>query len=339
MYELADQYLQQLEEIATEIQGSELLEAYLESEEEEEYNALKDAFEPRIAEVYTQVALDHPLQLIALELVLLDSNFEGLFLPRILGYSVLRGEVNQNIKYVRPQEHFKEVVLAICESANFEMIKKRIGQSIQMGFGLSSDIWITNLIESQSNKRIRYYLQSQKLDKYLFENERTAAYQKYARQFIKDNYQCVQFPDNQKELMLNFISLKSFLLHRTKYKANNETLTEPIRNLVTNEALIGSKEHAIICTLLGSLFEMEEADTNLLSKTLNKVRKDDSAMAQELLAFIVSMHHDPATEVSPDVDKRYSALLDKKIPDVLSGYYELIDTMISHFTKLILFTY
>ncbi|MEN0003158.1 MAG: hypothetical protein AAF798_03405, partial [Bacteroidota bacterium] len=107
MLELDKEYLEQLEGLAGEIQGAEELSAYLDTEEEEDYMRLKESFEPRIALLYNDVARKNPLQIIAFETVLLDQLFEGLYLPKILGYSVLRGEVHpQRMKYVRPQDHF-----------------------------------------------------------------------------------------------------------------------------------------------------------------------------------------------------------------------------------------
>jgi hypothetical protein len=66
MYELSAEYLTKLEELAVGIQDSPALASYLNSEEEEDYNELKNNFEPSIAEVYHEVATNAPLQLIAL---------------------------------------------------------------------------------------------------------------------------------------------------------------------------------------------------------------------------------------------------------------------------------
>ena len=110
MYELDQAYLEQLEVLAGEIQNSEELASYLDSEEEEDFMRVKELFEPKIGRIYEEVASNSPLQLIAMELIILDENFEGLYLPRILGYSVLRGELTDHFKYRRPQEHFKEVL-------------------------------------------------------------------------------------------------------------------------------------------------------------------------------------------------------------------------------------
>ncbi len=50
------------------------------------------------------------------------------------------------IWFILQRRCFKEVLFAICNSSNFEYLRKRIGQTIQTGFALSSDIWVTNLI-------------------------------------------------------------------------------------------------------------------------------------------------------------------------------------------------
>ena len=134
MKALDKKYQTQLDEIANAIQNSEELKQYLEEEEEEFYQALRDNNEPAILKLYEEVALNDPLQILSFEKEIMKESFEGLFLPRILGYSVLRGVINNNYKYIRPQAHFEEILLAICNSSNFDYIRKRIGQTIQMGF-------------------------------------------------------------------------------------------------------------------------------------------------------------------------------------------------------------
>ena len=165
MQPLDDQYRKRLDEIAKAIQAAPALEQYLEEEEDDFYNELRQEFEPPLSELHHQVAAEAPLQLVAFERALLEPAFEGLYLPRVLGYAVLRGEVNDQYRYVRPNDHFKEILLAICKSVHFDQLKKRIGQSISVGFALSSDIWITNLMTQVENKRIRYFLQQQNNDR------------------------------------------------------------------------------------------------------------------------------------------------------------------------------
>ena len=112
MQALDSKYVKRLEEIKKAIQASDALSTYLDSEEIDDYKALQDAFEPSIAELHNEVMEKDPLQARAMEEMILDPAFEGLFIPRILGYSVLRGELNDEIKYVRPQNHFRKIFLS-----------------------------------------------------------------------------------------------------------------------------------------------------------------------------------------------------------------------------------
>lgn len=325
MQELDADYLDQLEVIAGEIQDSEELASYLEEEEEEFYLRLKEMFEPKIGMVYDEVAAKNPLQLIALETVLLNPLFEGLYLPKILGYSVQRGEINERYKYVRPQNHFKEVLLAICNSANFDILKKRIGQSIQMGFALSSDIWVTNLINSITNKRVRYYLQGQKLDRYRPLPARKAGYERYQKQFKSDNFHSTEFPETLSELKVLFSPLKNFLIYRIGSRWDNTSLIEPLKNFLENKEFQQTDEYLQIAFLYGTFFELDEANSKHLSKHLNKVRTDLPEFDAKWLDFVLALHKRDDIELDAEADLRISALLDKKVKDQLTEYYNLTD--------------
>ena len=109
MQELDIRYKTVLDDIKTTIQLSEELKTYLDTEEDEEYKLLVQAHEQAIHQLYEQIAKENPLQLVAFEKALLDEQFEGLYLPKALGYAVLRGRVNENVKYIRPQDHFSEI--------------------------------------------------------------------------------------------------------------------------------------------------------------------------------------------------------------------------------------
>ena len=97
--ELDIKYKTVLDNIKSSIQLSDELKTYLDTEEDEDYKALVAKFESEIHELYIQVANVTPLQLESFESYLLDEQFEGLYLPKALGYAVLRGRVNDNIKY------------------------------------------------------------------------------------------------------------------------------------------------------------------------------------------------------------------------------------------------
>lgn len=326
MYELDQQYQDRLKVLGEEIQASEELQQYLEEEEEEFYLRLKEMFEPKIAAIYEEVAENDPLQLVTFESALLDETFEGLYLPKILGYSVLRGEVNDNFKYVRPQDHFKDVLMAICNSANFDILKKRIGQSIQMGFAMSSDIWITNLINAYTNKRIRYYLQGQILDKYRVPQNRSIGLTRYSRQFKTDNYQSAEFPTTPGSLKVLFSPLKNFLIYRINRNGNNTSLVEPLKTFISNESLHGSIEHAQIMGLFAAFFPLGK-DEAFISKYFNQVRQSTPEFDEHFLTFILELLKRKDVKLYGDAELQLSSVADKTIDDDLSQYLSLTDSI------------
>lgn len=322
--ELDQQYIERLEELAGEIQESPELQQYLDTEEEEDFNHLKELYEPRISMIYEEVAATHPLQLIYMEKILLDDAFEGLFLPKILGYSVLRGEVGKDYKYVRPQDHFRDVLMAICDSANFDILKKRIGQSIQVGFALSSDIWITNLINEVQNKRIRYYLRSQKLEKYRVEKERAIGYMRYKKQFGNDNFQSAEIPQTLSELKVLFSPLKLFLIHRIKNHNDNSSLVPVLMEFIQQEDFQGTDEHLQILTLFASFFSLEDDELQKVREIFNKLRTEKADFQEKYFDFVLEMHNDPEIRLDGEADLRIAALLDENIKDELKTYYALM---------------
>ena len=326
MQALAETYKTKLQALGTEIQESEELQVYLEEEEEEQYMQLKELFEPRIAMIYDEVAGALPLQLIALETLLLQPEFEGLYLPKILGFTVLRGEVDMSrMKYTRTQDHFEEVLLAICNSANFDLLRKRIGQSIQMGFALSSDIWVTNLINAIDNKRVRYFLQGQKLDRYRIIEERVQGYQRYQRQFRNENFMSAEFPEALSDLKVLYSPLKRFLLYRVEGKYDNSSIIPHLRRFVEREEFKGHREHLEVMVLYASFFDLQGDDLDHLRKHFNEVRTTMADFRDQYLEYLLKLHLNEGIRIEPDADKRISVVVDHKLKDDLSKYYDLLD--------------
>ena len=211
MKPLDPRYKEQIDNIKQTIQASDLLSTYLETEEESDYKALIEYFEPQIQEVYNKVADNDPLQLLSLEIEILDDRLEGLFLPRILGYSVLRGAINEDYKYIRPQLHFRDILSFICESVYFDYVKTRIGQTIQVGFALNSDIWTTSFIDNIQNKRIVNYLRNLQSEDLWQSKNREVAYEQYKKQFEGYNFYTIEFPDDTIELRASYRQFLDFL--------------------------------------------------------------------------------------------------------------------------------
>jgi hypothetical protein len=326
MLDLNEKYLVRLQEIAEDIQNSDLYANYMETEEDAEYKTLCDVFEPMIGKVYQEVAANDPLQLISMETILLNSYFEGLYLPKILGYSVLRGQINATYKYVRPQSHFKNILMCILESSNFECIKKRIGQSVQMGFALSSDIWITDLINAIPNKRVRYYLQNSKLDRFRDANERQEAYRRYTNQFVRDNFLTADFPETFSELKVEYPELKTFLMYRLGKRLNNESLLPFVVEAVKNEAFFGTEEHVQLMCLALNFCTFSAEDTEVVSKIFNKQRQEVPEFTEKYLSFLIEMHN-AHFELDSKAEMKASLLIDRTIKDDISDYYRISDVV------------
>lgn len=327
LQELDSKYVERLEGVAQEIQASDELQLYLEEEEEEHYKRLKELYEPKIAKVYEEVAAKDPLQLTHFEKIMLHEAFEGLYLPRILGFSTLRGEINEGYKYILPQEHFLDVLMAICDSPNFDILKKRIGQSIQVGFALSSDIWITNLFNDIQNKRIRNYLKGQKLDRYRVLKERKILLSKYMRQFKTDNFYTAEFPKTRSELKVMFPSLRTFLYYRIKNELDNSSLVAPLMDFIQNELFQSMDEHLEIMVLFAGFFELKDENFTKLKEIFNKVRKEKADFENKYFDLILRLQNERPVDLDGSAELKISAMVDKSVEDKLSDYYQLMDAV------------
>ncbi len=319
-------YKKQLDTIATQIQASEFLKTYLEEEEEEDYIKLRTEVEPLIGALHQVVAEHHPLQLVAFEEALLDEKFEGLFLPRILGYAVLRGEVDNLYRYVRPQPHFKKILLSVCGSSNFDTIKKRMGQTIQTGFALSSDIWITSLINEITNKRIRYFLQGLKDSRFQIVKERQILYTRYFRQFKTENYQSATFPTNLSELKVEFSSLKLFLIHRIMSGVTNTSVAPEIVNFLNNQDFKDTDEYIEMLAIYGSFMNIEEGNQKHFANALNNARKNITQFDEKWMQHLLFLYGS-RLPLNAAADLRIYESLDKGIEDQLTELYKLTNTI------------
>ena len=319
-------YKTKLDNIRATVQKSELLEAYLDTEEETEYKPLAEHFEPQIQELYLKVADKNPLQLEALEIELLNSEFEGLYIPKIVGYSVLRGDVTENYKYSRPQNHFRTILESIVDSANFEMISKRIGQSVQIGFALSSDIWITNFLNEITNKKVKYFLQSQKIERYRSVDHRKTGVLSYRRQFHSLNYQSAQFPDTLSDLHVLAPEVKNFLLYRAAKDYDNSSLNSHITKLIANEAFRTDDHYLELMMILGMFLDLPKNVNEEYIKAFNDMRSKKADVESKYFTYL---HNLQESNQAPSIkeDKRISALIDRSIQSEISTYYSLMDTV------------
>lgn len=323
VHPLDDQYYDRLNDLAVAIQESPILAQYLEEEEEEQYNLLRQEFEPQLSHLHHQVAAEAPLQLVTFEKYLLEAAFEGLYLPRVLGFAVLRSEINEQYKYVRPNDHFKDILLAICQSPHFDQLKKRIGQSISVGFALSSDIWITNLLSMIENKRIRNFLTNQKNDRYRDVRERADLYFRYSNQFKNERYYSADFPTQAGEMKANFSALRQFLLKRFETGGDNSSLKEKIRAFLATEDFQNTDEYIQMLAMYGNFMDLNDGERQEFSAHFERQRRSYTEFDLRFLRFINTLQEAPG--LMPANDERMSAAVDKQWKDRITDYYAIAD--------------
>lgn len=326
MQALDSQYSKRVEEIKKAIQGSEELSTYLENEEVEDYKTLQEKFEPEIAALHMEVVENQPMQTIALEEEILDQEFEGLFIPRILGYSVLRGELNAEIKYVRPQNHFRKILKAICQSANFDLIKQRIGQSVQMGFALSSDIWVTGFISDVDNKKIRTYLQNIISSRFRDPVVREGAYARYKRQFHNMHFLTVDIPTNLAELTNGINNVVRFLEERSNHGLQHDSYEANILGLIAQKEVTDSPEFVRLCMTLLKLNNVSDAIQKSIADTFNRLRKDFPRFT-EIYFGLLQNELKKQESVNVEHDLKMAVLLDDSIDDEMLAFYRLMEVM------------
>lgn len=326
MEALSTNFKQHLDQIKAALQNSELLSLFLEEESAEVYKQMTDAFEPPINELYTLVADNHPLQLVSLEMELLNPDFEGMFLPRILGYSVLRGEINKDCKYTRPQNHFREILTEICNSANFEFVKQRIGQTLQVGFALSSDIWITNFMDTLSNKKVKSFLQQQKTNASRDLNQRVSLYNKYMNQFDNHNYQTAEFPETIPDLKVLGSSLVNFLEYRAQRRFNNESILPFLEKFLKNKVLYQDELFLEIIMIIGMFYDVNDSSRKNISLVIDELRNTNNEFVNKYFRHLQNIYGS-GVEITPDADKRMVRIINTKIEDGISHYYLLMEVV------------
>ena len=327
MYELNDTYKAHLDAIAEAIQASPSLAQYMEDEEDEQYEALKAEFEPQIEAAHEQINHYSPFEIESFERYLLDDRFEGLFLPRILGYSVLRPEINQLFYYRQQNDHFGTILSYISGNMNFDQLRSRIGQAVQVGFALSSDIYVTGLIDAIPTKRVRQFLLTQKSDDARIAKGRETIFNRYKRQFKSRNYQYAPAPQTEPELISHTKHFVDFLLYRVANdELNNDALPAPLYQFVTNEDFAGREELIEPLVIYSSYLPLEEGAREALTEVLNRERRaQPERVASQILTFILRLKNDEEVSFGKDEEAKLGEIVDRTIEDDLTAYFNLTD--------------
>lgn len=315
-------YIEELREIRDEIQASPQLAAYLESEEETDYKALQEAFEPKIEAIYQRVITKFPLEILALEDELLDDAYEGMMLPRILGYTVLRGTVNDNYRFKSPNDRFHKVLKVILTSNNFDVIQNRIGQSVQIGFALAGDIWVTSFVDELTSKRAENYLKSQTLEKYKHISERKKSVENYRLQFKNHNYYTLDIPKNAVDFTLYKERIREFLIYRIANKLPHDNYEQDLLKILEREELQSATNYIELFVLVVNFMELEEDDQKRMKVLFDKLRTKEG-FDLEYLDELNDIHYTPLF-VGYDEDMRVKAYVDSSKKDELTKYYDMM---------------
>jgi len=324
MEALSADYTQRLEDIKSAIQESELLSTYIDSEEQEDYATFKEAFEPEIAALYQEVANVAPLQLESLEVALLDEGLEGLYLPKILGYAVLRPRVDARGFYYRPQEHLRTVMTAIARSAAFPELERRIGQGVTVALALSTNVWVSSLMETIPNKIPRNFFINKNDSSIRTPEQRLAVHARYARQFAKENFATATLPTSVDEATVTFPDVLKFLEYRYGHDVDNSSLAEPLFTLLTNASLKAIPGYKSVLTLTGMFQEMPTGNENKLRDLLRGEAKEDG-FAEAYFDFLASLHHGSSVQITAEVDRRMGQRIGNSGDGLVQQYYGLVE--------------
>lgn len=330
MYELNDTYKAHLDGIAEAIQASPNLASYLEEEEDEHYEALKNEFEPQLEAAHEQIMHYSPFESESFERYLLDDRFEGLYLPRIVGYSVLRPRINEHNYYVRQNEHFDEVLRYIAGNSNFDQLRSRIGQAVQVGFALSSDIYVSSTIEEIPSKRVRQFFQQQRSDDARTKEGRSRLLQRFRRQFRSKNYHYAPFPTEEKDLVGMTDHMVDFLLYRvSKPELNNDALPGPLYQFVTNESFAGKEELLKPLTIYGAyLLPEDDATLDGITQIMSRERHEHpDRVADQVLQFILELKRSDEITFADERETNLGGIIDRDIDDRLTAYFNLSDQL------------
>lgn len=321
MEKLDPKYELELNSLRGAIQSSDALATYLDDEEEASFQALRESFEPQMEALYERVAENHPLQLTTLESAMLHPEFEGLYAARILGFSVLRGEIDSEYRYRRPQDHFKEVILAIADSSNFEWIKSKIGQSCQIGFALSSEIWVSNVISQIENKKVRQFYESLILDKYRNVAARKTAFEGYNRQFLHHNFHSADFPRTLGELKVLSSALEKFVQYRIRNGKINMSLLPNFKEYLDNPVFKQEDEYLRMLILFCRYFP-HAGHEEWIKKLLNEARVNFPEFNEKYFEYLLEIE-EKGLPLDRESDLNIAQLLDTTIQDDIQRYSAL----------------
>jgi len=189
---------------------------------------------------------------------------------------------------------------------------------------LSSDIWITNIIEKVTNKRVKTFLQSQKLHKYLDQKLRNTALVKYRKQFLSLNFETCSFPKNNTELHLEADSIKDFLVYRAKSDYPNDSLKPAINKMLDNKEFLTQDAFYQVLVITGLYYDLDKEGQAALLADISSMRTGLEEATDKYFQFL-NDHSLKQKGISIDSEKRLSDVISRSIDDNITAYYNTLD--------------
>ena len=107
--------------------------------------------------------------------------------------------------------------------------------------------------------------------------------------------------------------------------ANNFTMTSTALVTAINKAIFAVSNDDLRPAMTGVFFELDKKDHKTLATTFNAIRKDVPEFSEQFLRFVLELHKSDEIDLTPEADARISSVVDKKVKDDLSVYYDLMD--------------
>jgi len=195
---------------------------------------------------------------------------------------------------------------------------------VQTGFALSSDIWITNLINANTNKKVKYFLQSMKISELRTESKRKSALARFKRQFKDNVFYYAEIPKHKEELSKLYPEFRNFIEIRVQLNKVDEGLKNQILQFLSNKDFHGTKEHTTILGLASAFLDVNAEDKKKLTDIYSSLRGEGSSFPDMHMDFILAMRNRDI-DLDNKADNNTSSMIDKSINDDVSDYYKLMD--------------
>lgn len=315
-------YSKRLDAVKKFLSDSAEYQAYLESEEREEYKAVADKVEPYLQSLYNEIAEKNPMEIIEFEEILTDEALEGIFVDKLMYFTILRASVDENYRFERSQERLEELILFAAQSSSFEAMQRSLLLPVRLAFSLSSGIWGNKVIGKIKNKSAREFFQRQFGEATRDDHARAVQYRSLKKRFKEIKYQSASVPTDNINWKTEFADFRNFLVDRIGAGHDNTTVKASLYEFLENDAFKGTDEQIELLCIFIHFIELDDEDFDKVETVLNELRKGEGFDESYFGILLKVMKMD----MPIDLDRIgiINDLLDTDHKDSLLGFYELL---------------